>query len=111
VATVNRTFARRLKCNPVGEVAQTSPSPEITVEIVGLVPDTKYFDLREDFLPIAFVPIAQIPDPRSFTVFVIRWTAPPANVSSAISGAMREISPLIVTDVRPFTSTLRGFVA
>ena len=50
-------------------------------EIVGLVPDTKYFTLREDFLPIVFVPIAQIDDPRPFTDFMIRSTVPPAHVA------------------------------
>jgi hypothetical protein len=36
-------------------------------EIVGLVADTKDFAMGEDFLPIAYVPIAQITDPRPFT--------------------------------------------
>jgi len=35
--------------------------PERTYEIVGTVPDTKYFDLRGEAPPIAFVPAEQFP--------------------------------------------------
>ena len=76
VAIVNQAFARRLGLpdNPVG---QRLLGEDTVFEIVGLVPDTKYFTLREEFLPIVFVPIGQIADPRPVTDFMIRSAVSP----------------------------------
>ncbi len=111
VAIVNRSFARRLGLDrhPVGERvrADLSFEPAAVFEIVGLVPDTKYFSLREDPLPIAFVPMAQIDDPRSFTDFVVRSTLPAAGAAAAVREAVAEEASLVDVDVRPFDSTIR----
>jgi len=111
VAIVNRSFARRLGIvgNPVGarfRAEGSSPAGSV-VEIVGLVPDTKYFSLREDFLPIAFVPIAQITDPRSFADFMVRPEVPIGDMASAVKRRLREIDPFIDADIRAFDSTIR----
>jgi predicted permease len=115
VALVNPSFARRLGIvgNPVGtRFRAEGPSPSGTVyEIVGLAADTKYFALREEFLSIVFVPIAQIDDPRPFTDFVIRSSLPLASIWSAVRGSLREISPSIDVEVRAFDSTIRQGLA
>ena len=89
VAIVNQAFVRRLGLpdNPVGERFRGEGPSNDVFEIIGLVPDSEYFALREDPLPIAFVPIAQIDDPRPFTDFMIRSTVPPGDVSSAVRDA------------------------
>jgi predicted permease len=115
IALVNPSFARRLGIvgNPVGaRFRAEGPSPSGTVyEIIGLVADTKYFALREEFLPIVFVPVAQIDDPRPFTDFVIRSSLPLARISSAVRGRLREISSSIDVEVRTFDSTIRQGLA
>jgi ABC-type antimicrobial peptide transport system permease subunit len=78
----------------------------VVFEIVGLVPDTKYFTLREDPLPIVFVPISQIEDRRPFTDVMIRSTAPLSDVSSAVRHVVAEIDPLIASELRPLDSTI-----
>jgi predicted permease len=112
VAIVNQAFARRLGLpgNPVGERfrGEKSPSePDAVFEIIGLVPDTKYFTLREDFLPIAFVPIVQIDDPRGFTDLVIRSSMPPGDVATAIRAAGADLSPAISTDLGTLDASIR----
>jgi predicted permease len=112
VAIVNQSFARRLRLvsNPVGVRfrRQAEPSqPEAVYEIVGLVRDTKYFDLREDFRPIVFLPTAQNEDPRRFTDVMIRSTALSSDAASSVSGAIAEISPAIGVEFRAFDSTIR----
>ena len=50
--------------SPLGVQVRVHPEPNYparTCQIVAVVPDTKYADLREDPPPQAFVPIAQIP--------------------------------------------------
>jgi predicted permease len=111
VAIVNRSFARRLGIvgNPVGarfRAEGSSPSSSM-VEIVGLVPDTKYFSLREDFLPIVFVPITQITDPRAFADFVIHPGVPIGDAASAVRRHLRETDPFVDVDIRAFDSTMR----
>ncbi|MGH9203510.1 MAG: FtsX-like permease family protein, partial [Vicinamibacterales bacterium] len=115
VALVNPSFARRLGFvgNPVGAsfLAGGSSPSGTAYEIVGLVPDTKYFRLREEFLPIVFVPVAQIKDGRPFSDFVIRSRLPVAAVSSAVVARLHDISPGIDVDVRAFESTIRQGLA
>ncbi len=64
VAVVNETFARKLfnNANPVGRrfwIEATPTDPETPYEVVGLVRDTKYEDLREESLPIAYLALSQ----------------------------------------------------
>jgi putative ABC transport system permease protein len=107
VAIVNRTFAARLGLeHPVGERFRVE-GQDIVFEIVGLVPDTKHFTLREDFPSIAFVPTGLVPDPRPYTDFMIRSTMPTVAVAAAVRRAVREVSPRIRTDIRPFSETIR----
>ena len=70
VAIVNELFAAKFfnGANPVGrtfhrEVEKGKQEP--LFQIVGLVKNTKYYQLREDFLPIGFFPVAQDDDPGS----------------------------------------------
>jgi predicted permease len=109
VAMVNRVFARRLGLpgNPVGERFLGDGPSNVVFEVVGLVPDTKYFTLREDDLPIVFVPKAQIDDPRAVTDFLIRSIVSPGNVSSAVREAVARLSPAIGIELRTFDSTIR----
>ena len=66
VLIVNQAFVRKYvgKSFPLGVQVHVRPEPQYparTYEIIGVVPDTKYSDLREDLQIQAFVPIAQFP--------------------------------------------------
>jgi predicted permease len=108
VAIVNRTLVRRLglRDNPVGQRFRW-PVTSNVVEVIGLVPDSKYLTLREDPLPIMFVPMAQITDPRPFTDVLVRSPMPMAELSSLLTRTVGTVSPLIDVDVRPFDATIR----
>jgi hypothetical protein len=58
VAIVNQTFARRFfpGLNPIGR-PYLAGVPAQPVEVVGLVEDSKYFSLREENRPTAFLPL------------------------------------------------------
>jgi putative ABC transport system permease protein len=100
VAIVNETFGRRLLqgANPVGHrfsIEATPNDPETLYEIVGLVKDTKYGVLREEFGPIAFLPSSQYPRPGSGGLFLIRSTLPQAQITAAVKRTLAEINPAI----------------
>ena len=66
VLIVNQAFIRKYVSvpSPLGIQVRVRPEPRYparTYEIVGVVPDTKYSDLREDRQIQAFAPIAQLP--------------------------------------------------
>jgi hypothetical protein len=69
VAIVNETFARKYY-NSAQIVGRTfrleapAGKPEKLFQIVGVVKNTKYYELREDFRPQGFFPTSQDDDPR-----------------------------------------------
>src|SRR4029077_9232389 len=72
--------------------------PRPLYEIVGVVKDTKYTDLREPFGPIGYFPPAQ-GDPKDMSPFmqiVLRSNAPLTTVTSEVAAAVTQINPSIV---------------
>jgi predicted permease len=99
VAVVNESFARGLTNgeNPVGKrfrVERTPSEPETVYEIVGLVRDAKYRDLREEFVPVAFTASSQASRPSEGAQLLIRSSAvSPAALAPSIKQAVAEVSP------------------
>ncbi len=100
VAIVNPAFLRRLGLSgsPIGQTFYgrlSTSEPPIRLEIAGLVPDTKHFSLREDPLPLVFVPLALLHDTRPIGDFVVRarpsLASPDSPVRYAVSGVNRQI--------------------
>ena len=68
VAIVNESFARKFfgSPSPIGRTFQVEAAigePRPHYQIVGIVKDTKYSDLRGQIGPIAYLSAAQEPDP------------------------------------------------
>ena len=98
VAIINETLARKLfnGANPVGQRFHregTPYDPETVYEIVGVVKDTKYGDLREDFQPIIFLSDAQLSESATSTQFLIRSNLPQAEITAAVKRGIAEINP------------------
>jgi ABC-type antimicrobial peptide transport system permease subunit len=75
---------------------------------VGLVRDTKYQDLREDFTPIAFVPLAQeVEDVDPQMAVVVRSRSALSGLASAIERAVAEVDPGISITLQPFAVQLQ----
>ncbi|MGC1415194.1 MAG: ABC transporter permease [Candidatus Acidiferrum sp.] len=97
VAIVNETFARTIAKseNPIGAMFRVRRLGTIlgTYEIVGLVKDTKYIDLREKPWGIVYLPIAQDAHPDSDALILIRSKMPLAGLISAVKSVANEASP------------------
>lgn len=80
VAVVNESFARAYFSgeNAVGKRFWPSDNPSDTTEIVGVVQDSKYNDLRETNVPLAFLPLAQSPQNFNHIQVKIDGAAGPA---------------------------------
>src|SRR5262249_33804783 len=53
----------------------------------------KYYEIREEFQPLAFLPIAQIPEPGADATFVLRTSAPPQEVFRGAAAGIAEVNP------------------
>jgi predicted permease len=108
VAIVNEAFAKTFfgGANPVGrsfryEAGAGEQDP--VFQIVGLVKNTKYYQLREDPLEIGFFPMAQEPRPGAGTNYVIRVAGSMGEVMRNVSAAVGEVSPTIGIEFRPLS--------
>jgi predicted permease len=112
VAVVNESFARKVlgDGNPVGKSFQMGAEPgqkPRVHQVVGLVKNTKYADLREDFPPIAFLPAAQDDNPDPFALLYVRSDSSPALVVSAIKRVLGETSPEIDLEFHALKTQIR----
>ena len=115
VAIVNQAFARELfnGANPVGQrfwVEATPGTPETLYEIVGLVRDTKYGDLREDFGPIVYDNAAQSIGSWSGANVLIRTRLPQAESVAALTRKLNEINPAITVSFQGFKPMIEATI-
>ena len=99
VAIVNQAFARKFVngTNPVGRrlwIEATPGSPDTLYEIVGLVGDTKYEDLREEFQPIVYYAAAQDSSGAGAQI-MIRSRLTQAETVAAVKRVLNDINPSI----------------
>ena len=96
-AIVNESFARKyLGDNPLGQTFQfDTPGAEaqLAYHVIGLVKDTKYLDLREDFTPIAYLSTAQGTEVSPFLDLVLRSDLAAASLTPSVTRAVREVLP------------------
>ena len=100
VAIVNERFVKTILhgANPIGvhfQIEEYAGRPRPMYEIVGLVKDTKYGNLSEEFSPIVYVTTAQDDRPDQYAQLLIRSNLPPANLAAAVKSAIAEASPAI----------------
>ena len=110
VAIVNEEFARRFGKSAVGlriRREATPHEPETAFEIVGLVKDAKYKDLREKMEPMVYLPISQEQDPDPFERVMIRSTLPLAVLTTSLKSAVAAINPDINVDFRVFKTQIQ----
>ncbi len=111
VAIVNQEFARKMfgGANPVGRTFRLEApagKPEPLFQIAGLVRNTKYYELREDAVPIGFFPIAQDDDPGTGTTFVVRMAGSVGQVMNGVKAAIAEVNPAIGIDFHLLSAQL-----
>jgi predicted permease len=103
VAVVNETFVHKYLYgqDPVGKVIRTNAEPgypDAQYQIVGVIRDTKYNELREPPPPITFAPGDQFPAAGGWTVLFIRSDSPPFAAMNAVREKLSAFNPAINID-------------
>jgi len=112
VAIVNEAFVREIfgGQNPVGRsyrVDGDAGKPDPVYQVIGVVRNTKYYELREDFTPIGFVPMSQEEDPGANARIVVRAAANNiGDVMTAVKATVAEVHPEIGLEFRILTRQL-----
>jgi predicted permease len=112
VAIVNEEFARKIfqGKNPIGRTFKREEfgnTPDSQFLVVGLVRNTKYYELREDFQPIAFVPESQDEQPGTRANVVLRTNAPLGEFYRKAEAAVAEIHPAAGVDFTVLTTQIQ----
>jgi predicted permease len=98
VAVVNQAFARKFFAgkNPLGQrfsLQKLSVKDDVSLEIVGLVADTKYDNMHSELAPITYLSIRQDNKPEPDLTMVVRASVPLDTVSRAISEKLADVNP------------------
>jgi len=112
VAIVNESFVRKILNgqNPIGvnfrvETYAGRPSP--MCQIVGLVKDSKYEDLREELIPLVYLAMAQDDRPDNFPQFLIHASVPPSVALPEIKEAILQSGPEIIIEFHTLQTQIR----
>jgi predicted permease len=100
VLLVNEQFVRQYLngVNPIGQTVRSLREPgypETLYQVVGVVQDTKYGDLRESLLPIVYAPDLQHPAAAPRSLIAVRTRLPLVNLEVAAREGLRQASPAI----------------
>jgi len=94
VAIVNEAFAEKfhLGRDAVGKRMTRGGNPELDTEIVGLVKNAKYSEVKDEIPPLFFTPYRQDEQLGSI-VFYVRTALPPAELLPAMRGVIARLDP------------------
>ncbi len=110
VVVINQTFAKRFfpHTDPLGKrIRDTYPGSAADAEVVGVVSDAKYHNLREDPMPRILIPMFNPFWQEKATYFEVRTNGDVASVSSELRKIVTETNPAIPEiEIRTMSSLL-----
>ena len=112
VAIVNESFVTKILqgANPIGVRFEKNTyigRPNPVFEIVGLVKDAKYQDLREEPTPVAYVATAQDDRPDQFAQFILRSNLPLSSFLTEVKRVFADANPDISIQFHVLTTQIR----
>ena len=112
VAVVNQTFAKKfhLGANPLHKFMSTRGADSLNIEIVGLVRDAKYNNVKDSVPPLFYAPWRQDAGVGSLN-FYVRTAVPPAQQLHAIPALLKRLAPTVpLNDIKTMPQQIRDNV-
>jgi putative ABC transport system permease protein len=112
VAIINEAFRDRYlgAGNPIGRQFKFRVGPgqsDPLYEVIGVVKNTKYRNLREPLGPQMYFPASQETDPSPFLTVIMRTEGDPNELRRSIASAVRDVHPSIVLAYTVMSDQLR----
>jgi predicted permease len=113
VAIVNEAFVRKIldgTTSPLGKrfrIHQPPGKPRPLYEIVGVVKDSKYQDMQEEFLPFMYFPATQEKKHRPYYQILIRSSLPLTSLIGALKETIGNMNPSIDLDFKVMRTRIR----
>jgi predicted permease len=105
VAVVNQLLARKIFGSVENAIGRNFKMEDGTrVQVVGVTPDGKYYQLTEDPRPAMFLPFLQ--KSSNMTCLVVRSNRDPVQLSGAIRKAMLDLDPGLPVNIQTWTQGL-----
>lgn len=113
VAIVNQSFVKKILngADPIGahfQIEEGVGRVRPMYEVVGLVRDTKYYDLRDEFAPEVYVTTAQDDQPDEGAGLLIRSNLPMGTLTQELKNALAEASPEIGEEFHVMQTNIRN---
>lgn len=109
VAIVNEAFAKKFNMGKdvVGKFMSQDGNDSLNIQIVGLVKDAKYSQVKDEIPPLFFTPWRQ--DSRTNSMnFYVRSSLPPEQIVKLIPAVMKQIDPTLpIEDVKTMPQQIR----
>ena len=111
VVVLSQTAARTVfgRANPLGRFVSADRTFESkdALQVVGVAHDVRFFNPRDPFGFVLYVPLAQAPAP--ITAVLLRAPSDPARLAPAVRAAFHEVDPtLLVGAIRPLAESVEG---
>jgi putative ABC transport system permease protein len=106
VAIVNETFVRKIldgTTSPLGKrfrMHEPPGKPRPLFEIVGVVKDSKYQDMHEEYLSFMYFPATQEEKPGPYDQIVVRSSLPLTSLIGSLKETIGNVNPGIALDFR-----------
>jgi putative ABC transport system permease protein len=112
VAIVNESFVQKFLNheNPVGMTFRTDPfqgEAAPLYQIIGLVRDSKYNDLREEPRALVYLTSAQNDRPDNLSQLLIHASIPPSAAMPSVKDAILQFAPEAILDFRTLQTQIR----
>jgi predicted permease len=112
VAIVNETFVKRFAAgaDPIGQTLRTGEEPRYPstlYEIVGVIPDTQYNDLRGERRPMVFGPDSQHPSPGPGAGIMIHSSVEPDVAIGRVREHIARRYPEAIAEFSVFSTRIR----
>jgi putative ABC transport system permease protein len=111
VAIVNETFVKKMLkgADPLGKrfrQHEAPGEPRPLYEIVGVVKDSKYQDMHEEFLPFMYFPATQEKKPRPYDEILVRSSLPLTSLIGSLKETIGNVNPGIDLDFKVLKTSI-----
>src|SRR5262249_36149196 len=112
VVIVTQLFALKYFAgqNPLGQafrIDQPPGQPQPLCRIIGVVKDTQYTDLPEEFIPLVYFPSSQAVKPDPFLQVALRSNAPLTTITPAVTAVLGQVNRSIIVQFQTLPSMVR----